>query len=96
MASQHVVTLYQNKPDLDVLRQGLTGDLLGLFEGPTRLEADTTSCDSPPRIILYMRNLWAWSKQDRKVFAREVRLTYLHELGHFLGLEEDDLARRNL
>ncbi len=29
-------------------------------------------------------------------FDQEVRLTYLHELGHYLGLDESDLEKRGL
>jgi predicted Zn-dependent protease with MMP-like domain len=31
-----------------------------------------------------------------EVFRDEVRLTYLHELGHYLGWDEDELAARGL
>jgi len=95
-ASDPVVTLYQSSPDQTVLDQGFEPDLLGLFEGASRLEADPTSLDSPPRIILYLDNLWDLAGEDPKIFAEEVRTTYLHELGHFLGFDEDDLALRNL
>ncbi len=95
-ASEPVVTLYQSAPDQAVLDQGFEPDLLGLFEGTSRLEADPHSSDSPPRIILYLDNLWDLAEEDPKIFAEEVRTTYLHELGHFLGFDEDDLALRNL
>jgi predicted Zn-dependent protease with MMP-like domain len=29
-------------------------------------------------------------------FRNEIRITYLHELGHYLGLDEDDLFERGL
>ena len=29
---------------------------------------------------------------EQKMFREEVRKTYLHELGHYLGLDEDDLV----
>ena len=90
------MTLYQDVPDPAVLEQGFEPDLLGLFEGASRIEADPTSSDPPPRIILYLRNLWDLAEGDPKTFAEEVRTTYLHELGHFLGFDEDDLTLRNL
>ena len=91
-----MVTLYPDVPDQTVLDQGFESDLLGLFEGASRLEADPGSSDPPPRIILYLRNLWDLAAGDPQIFAKEVRTTYLHELGHFLGLDEDDLTLRNL
>ena len=33
---------------------------------------------------------------DVDVFREEVRLTYLHELGHYLGWDEDELTARGL
>lgn len=95
-ASEPVVTLYQDVPDRAVLEQGFEPDLLGLFEGASRLEADPASSDPPPRIILYLRNLWDLAEEDPQIFSEEVRTTYLHELGHFLGFDEDDLTLRNL
>ena len=95
-ASEPVVTLYQGMPDQAVLEQGFEPDLLGLFEGASRLEADPRLSDPPPRIILYLDNLWDLAEGDPLTFGEEVRTTYLHELGHFLGFDEDDLALRNL
>ena len=95
-ASEPVVTLYQDVPDQAVLDQGFEPDLLGLFEGASRLEADPISSDPPPRIILYLQNLWDLAEGDPGIFSEEVRTTYLHELGHFLGFDEDDLTLRDL
>lgn len=95
-ASEPVVTLYQAVPDQTLLDQGWEPDLLGLFEGASRLEADPHASDPPPRIILYLDNLWDLAEGDPQIFTDEVRTTYLHELGHFLGFDEDDLALRDL
>ncbi len=95
-ASEPVVTLYQAVPDQTLLDQGWEPDLLGLFEGASRLEADPHASDPPPRIILYLDNLWDLAEGDPHIFTDEVRTTYLHELGHFLGFDEDDLALRDL
>ncbi len=95
-ASEPVVTLYQDTPDQAVLDQGFEPDLLGLFEGASRIESDPLSTDPPPRIILYLRNLWDLAEGNPDTFCEEVRTTYLHELGHFLGFDEDDLTLRDL
>lgn len=95
-ASEPVVILYQTKPDQLLLDQGFEPDLLGVFEGASRLEADPQVSEPSPRIILYLQNLWDLAEQDPETFMEEVGTTYLHELGHFLGFDEQDLTLRNL
>ena len=71
------------------------GDTLGLFVGENMLELGRGSA-LPAQIILYLQNLWLEAEEDEDTFRREVRTTLLHELGHFLGLEETDLDERGL
>jgi predicted Zn-dependent protease with MMP-like domain len=33
---------------------------------------------------------------DEEGFREEVRVTFLHELGHYIGFNEDDLEQRGL
>lgn len=79
-----------------VEEEGLEPDLLGLFVGPALDEAEGLDDPLPPEILLFLENLWDFAEEDAEVFREEVRRTYLHELGHYLGLEEDDLAARDL
>ncbi len=72
------------------------GDLLGLFVGENMLESGQGSGGLPGQIILYLENLWWEAVEDEALFRREVRATLLHELGHYLGLEEHDLEDRGL
>ncbi len=83
-------------PADDVLEEGFEPDSLGLFSGnPHGLEL-ATDLPQPAQIFLYLENLWAFAEGDPSVFREEVRLTYLHELGHYLGWDEDELAARGL
>jgi len=50
----------------------------------------------PPQIILFLENLWDFAEGDEEMFREEVATTLLHELGHYLGLDEDDLTDRGL
>lgn len=64
-------------------------DLLGLFVGtPATLSSDADPL--PPVIYLFKRNLER-EANDREDLAEQIRVTLLHEVGHYLGLEEDDL-----
>ncbi|HWA11162.1 MAG TPA: metallopeptidase family protein [Opitutaceae bacterium] len=85
---------YEAGPDADLLAEGFEPDILGLFTGDPHGEVSDNP--SPPQILLYLESLWDYAEEDREVFREEVRLTYLHELGHYLGWDEDDLAGRGL
>ena len=47
-------------------------------------------------IILYLATLDDYCAEEGEDFSSEVRLTYLHELGHHLGWDEGDLEARGL
>ena len=75
---------------------GVDPDLLGLFVGPNCAEGVESGDPLPPEILLFLENLWDYAEGDEEVFREEVRVTYYHELGHYLGLEEGDLEDRGL
>jgi len=47
-------------------------------------------------IILFVGNIHRYCVDHDLEFDEEVRTTYLHELGHHLGWDEDDLEHRGL
>ena len=75
---------------------GIDPDLLGLFVGPNCAEGVESGDPLPPEILLFLENLWDYAEGDEEIFREEVRVTYYHELGHYLGLEEGDLEDRGL
>lgn len=87
---------YEATPADDVLEQGFEPDILGLFTGNPHGTEFSHADPAPPQILLYLENIWDFAEGEPEVYAEEVRLTYLHELGHFLGWDEDDLADRGL
>jgi len=87
---------YEAAPHPTVLEEGFEPDILGLFTGNphgTELAHDNPA---PPQILLYINSLWDYAEDDVEIFRDEVRLTYLHELGHYLGWDEDELTARGL
>lgn len=44
----------------------------------------------------WLENLWDFAEHDEETFRDEVRVTLLHEIGHLLGWDEDDIADRGL
>jgi len=74
----------------------LSPDILGLFAGRHLLERSSVDLpNAPGTIYLFRRNLLRFAT-DRDELAQEVRVTVQHEVGHLLGLDEDDLERWGL
>jgi predicted Zn-dependent protease with MMP-like domain len=76
--------------------------LMGEFIGVPR--TGRALWDMPPepaRVVLYQKNIEAYAEDAaaeepggpsvEEIVREEVRLTVLHELGHFFGMEEDQL-----
>jgi len=82
-------------PD-EEMQEGDDEALLGLFVGPSFGEEMDTTDPTPPAIRLFVENLRDEAEDDPDRFRQEVRTTLLHEIGHYLGLDEDELADRGL
>jgi predicted Zn-dependent protease with MMP-like domain len=85
---------FERVPNRGLIADGIAPDTLGLFNGPELAEEDVVPM--PPQIILFLENLWDFAEGDEDEFCDEVHTTFLHELGHYLGLDEDDLTERGL
>ena len=85
---------FERVPNAGLQADGIEADTLGLFTGAEL--ADEGASVLPPQIILFLENVWDFSEGDAEVFCDEIHTTFLHELGHFLGLGEDDLTERGL
>lgn len=93
-AAEKLPVSMEEKPGAGEFDEELAGDELGLFEGPSAMEdADPAEL---PRIRLFLANLWEMVEQDEQDFRDEVGTTFLHELGHYLGWDEDDVNARGL
>lgn len=93
-AAQRCALSLEARPSNDSDDEELEGDELGLFEGACLL--DDPASEDMPRIRLFLENLWEWVEGDEQDFRDEVGTTFLHELGHYLGWDEDDIAARGL
>ena len=49
-----------------------------------------------PPDLRTLAELWDYCGEDLPTFDEEVRITYIHEFGHFLGLDESELESRGL
>ena len=96
-----VAVTVEEVPDVAILLDGEPpldpGELLGLFVGvalPDRSHLGPGG-DLPPRILLFRRNLerFATNVEDLR---EQIAVTLYHELGHYLGFDEDELVGMEL
>lgn len=92
--------LVQDLPERAVLTdtagETITPSVLGLFVGRSLREQSVFNApDLPPTIFIYQRNLERIC-QTREELIHEIFTTLYHELGHYLGFEEEDLEERGL
>jgi predicted Zn-dependent protease with MMP-like domain len=92
----HVPVLIADLPTADEVERGLDPRLLGMFAGSAY--ADASVMGGQPeltQILLFRKNLER-SAQNAEELAEQIRITLLHETGHFFGMSEEDLAEVGL
>src|SRR5206468_3715234 len=78
---------------LDELEVPEDEDIYGIYEGPSLTERNANDPPGlPPRITLFYEPLLE-DFETKEELIHEIQTTILHEIGHFFGLEEDDLER---
>jgi predicted Zn-dependent protease with MMP-like domain len=95
-AAESVPVTFEPRPNRALQEDGIEADTLGLFLGEPLPDRGESLEPLPPRIILFLENIRDAAEADTSVYRAEVRTTFLHELGHFLGLDEIDLEQRGL
>ena len=78
------------------LEEGVADDSMGLFSGPALNEPTDPDCLESPSITFFLAELWDYCGEDLPTFDEEVSITYVHEFGHYLGLDESELESRGL
>jgi predicted Zn-dependent protease with MMP-like domain/Flp pilus assembly protein TadD len=96
----NVAITVEDLPSEDDLRASdppLSPAILGLFRGaPYGQKASMDPWQHfPSGIVLFQRNLERFAR-DREELVREIGVTLVHEVGHFLGLDEEELWERGL
>lgn len=93
---ENVSVVIEEAPD-DELLQSMEMDpddpedtLFGLYEGVPLTERGFDEVLLPDQITIFRRPLLEWCESEEEV-VDEVRVTVLHEIGHFFGMDEDRL-----
>jgi predicted Zn-dependent protease with MMP-like domain len=90
-AIDEVTLVYADYAEPELLDGFDDPELFGLFMGPVRAERDQPG-EISPRIHLF-RRAHEHGCATVEEFRAEVRTTLLHEFGHYLGYDEEGLAR---
>ena len=97
MALENVAVMVEEEPsDEDLEEVGIDpedpehDDLLGLYQGVPLPQRDGFYSALPDRVLVFRGPILRAAESRREVI-REVRETVQHELGHYFGLEEDEL-----
>ncbi|HEX7077486.1 MAG TPA: metallopeptidase family protein [Candidatus Eisenbacteria bacterium] len=92
-----VPVLVEAKPTPEMAERAphITPEVLGLFVGTPVGEKLQGSGGYPDVVLLFRRNLER-AGDTREEVAEEIRITLLHEYGHYLGFDEDELDELGL
>ena len=85
-----VVEEWPGPDEADLHEDG--GTLLGLYQGWPLTSRDGIGGPLPDRIVIYRQPILRVC-ETREEAAREIQVTLWHEVGHFLGMDEEELHR---
>lgn len=87
----NVPIVLEPRPSAGIVAEGFDPRALGLFEGADDRGQRSHELDvRPTRIVLFYANLLATCPDD-ETLREQIEITVLHEVGHFFGLDEDDV-----
>ncbi len=94
---QDVPILVEDYPsDQMILEQNVSPQILGLYIGTPRTELESAPHDGDlTRVILFKKNVEKICR-GRDDLIEQIQITVRHEVGHHLGLSEEDLERLGL
>ena len=89
---RNVAVLVEDKPPNQRSPQsGQRRLLLGVFHGvPTTKKSIFDLPSGPDHIVLYQKNIEAVCSSEAEI-REQIRLTVIHELGHYFGMDENQL-----
>ncbi|MCP4006481.1 MAG: tetratricopeptide repeat protein [bacterium] len=94
--------IIEDLPDVELVRsESISPQVLGIFLGVPVTDPDSNPHHAPEprsdtdRIVLFKRNLEKIAG-DLEELIEEIRVTVKHEIGHYLGMDEDEVERLGL
>ena len=93
--AETVLIVTREKPSREQAGPENDFDLLGIYEGIPLNERSVGFPSENDRIILFRKPLLDMCRSKGEL-KDEIRITLIHELGHFFGFDENELAERGL
>ena len=92
-----VPVLLEDLPSREMIAsESVSPQILGLFVGSPRTEALATSpALDLDRVLIFVKNHEKICR-DREDLIEQIQITVRHEIGHYLGLDEEDMDRLGL
>jgi len=81
----NVVVMVEDEPSDD------DPDLLGFYDGIPLSERDSWYSGVLPDRVLLFRGPLKRMCRNRRELAEEIAITVVHEIGHFFGIDDDEL-----
>jgi predicted Zn-dependent protease with MMP-like domain len=92
-ALENIDIVIEDFPDPDEMDDmGIDEPLLGLYQGTPLTERGLGDSDLPDKISLYKGEFERMGIRGKEL-VEEIRITVLHEIGHYFGLEDDEMER---
>jgi predicted Zn-dependent protease with MMP-like domain len=92
-----VPVIVEDHPSEELMSsENVSPQILGIYIGVPRTQAEVSAqSDDLTRILLFKRNLEKICR-DRDDLIDQIQITVRHEIGHHLGLSEEDMERLGL
>ncbi len=91
---ENVVVAVEDEPtdeDYELTDTPDDEDLFGIYRGPMRTEMTWDALPGlPPQVVVFRGPILRNTATSREA-VREIKDTIVHELGHYFGLEDDEM-----
>lgn len=93
---ENLAVIVEDEPSPEVVEEFADDGILGLYQGIPLPDRSVWDDNPYPDVIsIYQRNIESIASTNEEVIE-EVRITVMHEIGHYFGMDEDDLAELGL
>lgn len=88
---ENVVIAVEDRPDPELLEELGADDLLGVYMGVPLTERSAGGASMPDQILLFRKPLLEVCGNLQEL-RTQIRITLVHEVGHFFGLNEEEIV----